>query len=74
MCEVDPGWMIEGQATKGWNQDFLDSQMDGCHANQGNLHFMLSKSKTTTGETRIYSRQERSNLDTRTDQMGLQGT
>ena len=42
LCEVDPGWMVEGQATKGWNHDCLDSQMDGCHANQGNLHFMLS--------------------------------
>ena len=56
-----------------WNQDCLDSQMDGCHVNQGSLHFMLSKSKTTTGETRIYSWQERSDLDTRTDQMWLSG-
>jgi len=40
--EVDPEWMVEGQATKGWNHDYLDSQMDGCHANQGSLHFMLS--------------------------------
>ena len=42
LCEVDPGWMVEGQATEGWNHDFLESQMDGCHANQGSLHFMLS--------------------------------
>ena len=42
LCEVDPGWMVEGQATKGWNHDCLDSQMDGCHTNQGSLHFMLS--------------------------------
>ena len=42
LCEVDPGWMVEGQATKGWNHDCLDSQMDGCHANQGSHHFMLS--------------------------------
>ena len=42
LCKVDPGWMVEGQATKGWNHDCLDSQMDGCHANQGSLHFMLS--------------------------------
>ena len=32
---------------------------------------MLSKSKTTSGETQIYSRHERSNLDTRSDQMDL---
>lgn len=42
LCEVDSGWMVEGQATKGWNHNCLDSQMDGCHANQGSLHFMLS--------------------------------
>ena len=71
MGEVDPGWMVEGQATKGWNQDCLDSQMDGWHANQGSLHFMLSKSKTTTTETRIYSQHERSDLDTKTNQMWL---
>ena len=45
--------------------------MDGCHVNQGSFRFMLSKSKTTKGETQIYSRQERSNLDTRSDQVGL---
>ena len=45
--------------------------MNGCHANQGSLHFMLSKSKTTTEETQIYSRQERSDLDTRLDQVSL---
>ena len=45
--------------------------MDGCHANQGSIRFMLSKSKTTKGETQIYSRQERSDLDTRSDQVGL---
>ena len=33
--------------------------------------FTLSKSKTTTRETRIYSRQERSDLDTKSDQVGL---
>ena len=41
LCEVDPGWMVEGQATKGWNHDYLDSQMDGWHASQGSLQFML---------------------------------
>ena len=56
---------------RGWNKDCLDSQMDGCHVNQGNLHFMLSKSKKTKGETQIYSRQERSDLDTRSNQVGL---
>ena len=56
---------------RGCNKDCLDSQMDGCHVNQGSLHFMLSKSKTTMGETQIYSRHERSDLDTRIDQMGI---
>ena len=32
---------------------------------------MLSKSETTKGETQIYSRQERSDLDTRSDQVAL---
>ena len=32
---------------------------------------MLSKSETTKGDTQIYSRQERSDLDTRSDQVGL---
>ena len=32
---------------------------------------MLSKSKTTKGETQIYSRQERSDQDTRSNQVGL---
>ena len=32
---------------------------------------MLSKSKTTMGETQIYSRQERLDLDTRSNQVGL---
>ena len=45
--------------------------MDGFHANQGSLRFMLSKSKITKGETQIYSRQERSDLDTRSNQVGL---
>ena len=45
--------------------------MDGCHANQGSLRFMLSKSKTTMRETQIYSRQERSDLNTRSDQVSL---
>ena len=42
LLKVDPEWMVEGQATKGWNHDCLDSQMGGCHANQGSLHFRLS--------------------------------
>ena len=37
--------------TKEVNQDSLESQMDGCHANRGNLHLMLSYPKTTMGET-----------------------
>ena len=45
--------------------------MDGCHANQGSLRFMLSKFETTKGETQIYSRQERSDLDTRSNQVSL---
>ena len=45
--------------------------MDGCHANQGKLFFMLSKSEKTKGETQIYSRQKRLDLDTRSDQVGL---
>ena len=45
--------------------------MDGCHANQGSLHFMVSKSKTIMGETQIYSQQERSDRDTRLDQVAL---
>ena len=32
---------------------------------------MLSKFETTKGEIQIYSRQERSDLDTRSDQVGL---
>ena len=32
---------------------------------------MLSKSKKTMGETQIYSRQERSDLDTRSNQVSL---
>ena len=32
---------------------------------------MLSKSKTTTGETQIYSRQGRSDLDIRSNQVSL---
>ena len=43
--------------------------MDGWHVNEGSLRFMLSKSKTTTGE--IYSRQKRLDLDTRSYQIGL---
>ena len=47
---IQDGWQ-RGKQLRRWNQDYLDSQMDGCHTNQGSLHFMLSKSKTTTGET-----------------------
>ena len=73
LLEVDLGWMVEGQASKGWNHDCLDSQMEGCHANQGSLHFMLSQSRTTMGETQICSRQERSDLDTRRRSDGASG-
>ena len=45
--------------------------MDGCHVNQGNIHFMLYYPKKTMGETQIYSRQEKSDLDTIPDQMDL---
>ena len=34
--------LVEVWATKEVNQDSLNSQMDGCHANRGNLHLMLS--------------------------------
>ena len=34
-------------------------------------HFMLSNPKTTKGETQIYSQQERSDIDTRLDQLDL---
>ena len=64
--------MVEGQATKEVEPRLPRLPMDGCHANQGSLRFMLSKSKTTKGETQIYSRQERSDLDTRSDQVWLE--
>ena len=67
---IQDGWQRDKQLRR-WNQDGLDSQMDGCHANRGNLHFMFSKPKTTKGETRMYSRQERSHLDTRSNQLDL---
>ena len=64
---IQDGWQRE-YATIEVNQDSLDSQMDGCHANPGNLHLMLYQSKTTMGETLTYSRRERSNIDTRSNQ------
>ena len=41
--------LVEGWATKEVNQDSLDSQMDGCHANRGNLHLMLSLAQDNNG-------------------------
>ena len=56
---IQDGWQRDRQLRR-WNRDCLSSQMNGCHANQGSLHFMLSQSKTTMGETQIYSRHKRS--------------
>ena len=67
---IQDGWQ-RSKKLRSWNQDCLDSQMDGCHVNQGILRFMLSDSKTTMGETQISSRQERSYLANRSNQNKL---
>ena len=63
--------MVEEQATKEV-EPRLPRLLNGWLSHQSRQSLlMLSKSKTRKGETQIYSRQERSNLDTRSDQMDL---
>ena len=71
LCVVDLEWMVEGPATKDVELRLprLPNGWLSRRSRQSSLYVILAQNNK--GETQIYSQQERSDLDTRSDQIEL---